>query len=56
MRARLRATSRCGSVAYSTREEIRMKRIHVHVGVATLDQSISFHSESAAKTTARCFG
>jgi catechol 2,3-dioxygenase-like lactoylglutathione lyase family enzyme len=32
------------SIANPTQEEIRMKRFHVHLGVADLDQSIRFYS------------
>ena len=44
MRACLRATTRCGSVTHPTQEEIRMKRFHVHLGVADLDKSVHFYS------------
>ena len=44
MRARRRATTRCGSVAYPTQKEIRMNRFHVHLGVVNLEQSIRFYS------------
>jgi lactoylglutathione lyase len=44
MRACRRAAKRCGSVAHPPQEEIRMKRFHVHLGVADLAQSIRFYS------------
>jgi arsenate reductase (thioredoxin) len=40
MRARRRAASRCGAVAQSTQEEVRVKRFHVHLGVAPDDRSL----------------